>query len=74
VVRFSSGDSDVKDKSHLDGHVDFYEHGMQPLVHHSQKCLANSGDCVEKQCFVAENLLSQVVLLCSSYLLQFPWK
>ena len=35
---------------------------------------ANGGDYVEIQCFVAENLLHQIVLLCSLYLLQFPWK
>ena len=36
--------------------------------------LANSSDYVEKQCFVAEDLLYQLVLLCSLHLLQFPWK
>jgi len=30
------------------------------------------GDRVEKQCFVAENLLYQIVSLCFLYLLQFP--
>ena len=39
-----------------------------------EKCLANSGDYVEKQCFVAENLLYQILLLSSFYLLWFPWK
>jgi len=39
---------------------------MQALVHHWQKCTANGGDCVEKQSFVTESLLYQVVLLCSS--------
>ena len=28
--------------------VDFYEHGMQALVHYWQKCTANDGDYVEK--------------------------
>ena len=42
-------------KNHvLDGHADFYERGMQALVHHWQKCIANDGDYVEKQCFAAE--------------------
>jgi len=31
-------------------------------------------DYIEEQCFVTENLLCQVVLLCSLYLLLFPWK
>ena len=29
------------------------------------KCTVNSGDCVEKQCSVDENLLNQIALLCS---------
>jgi len=48
---------------------DFYECCMQVLVHHWWKCVVNGGACVEKQCFVAENLLYQIALLCSSYLL-----
>jgi len=28
--------------------ADFYECGMQALVHHWQKCIANGGDYVEK--------------------------
>jgi len=48
-------------------HADFYEHGMQALVHHWKKCITNGGDCVEKQHFVAENLLYQTALLCFSY-------
>ena len=50
----------------------FFEHGMQPLVHHWWKCIANAGDYVEEECFVADNFLYQIVLLYS--LLQFPWK
>ena len=62
-------------KNHvLDGHADFHERGMQALVHHWQKCIANDGDYVEKSWFVAENILYQMVLLCSLYLLLFPWK
>ena len=34
----------------------FYELIMQALVHHWQKCIANSGDYVEKV-FLAENVL-----------------
>jgi len=49
-------------------------HGMQALVHHCWKCIANGGDYLEKQCFVAENLLYQTLLLCSFYLFLFPWK
>jgi len=49
--------------------TDFYKRGMQALVHHWQKHTANGGDYTEKQCFVAENLLDQIALLDSSYLL-----
>ena len=55
----------------LDGE-DFNEHGMQAFVHHWQKCVANGDDYIEKKCFVAENLLYQILLLCSLYLL-FLW-
>ena len=47
----------------------FFKHSMQTLVHHWWKCAANGRDCAEKLCFVAENLLYQIVLLCSVYLL-----
>jgi hypothetical protein len=49
--------------------ADFYECGMQALVHRWRKCIANGGDYVEKLCFVAKNLLHQTVLLCPLYLL-----
>ena len=49
--------------------ADFYEHGMWTLVHGWWKCIANGGDYVEKWCFVAENLLYQILLLSSLYLL-----
>ena len=49
--------------------VDFYECSMQALVHLWRKCIVTGGDYVEKQCFVAKNLLYQIVLLCSLYLL-----
>ena len=54
--------------------ADLYSHGMQALVHCWQKRITHSGGNVEKQCFVAENLLHRTVLLCSLYLLQLPWK
>ena len=50
----------------LDGHIQAVapqnEEQLDQLI-----CakLANGGDCVEKQHFVAENLLYQIVLLCS---------
>ena len=40
--------------------ADFYEQKIKAFVHHRQKCMANSGDYVEKQCFVAENLQYQI--------------
>ena len=49
--------------------ADFDKHSTQTLVHGWQKCMATCGDCVEKQCFVAENLLCGIVLLC--FLLYF---
>jgi len=51
--------------------ADFEE---EALAHYWQKCIANGGDYIEKQHFVAVNLLFQVVLLCSLYQLSFPWK
>ena len=41
----------------------FYEQGMQVLVHCWWKCIANGSDYVEKQGFVAENLLYQRVIV-----------
>jgi len=38
---------------------------MQALGHCWQKYIATGGIYVEKQSFVAENLLYQIVLLCS---------
>ena len=37
--------------------------GMLALVHCWWTCIANGGDCVEKQCFVAENFLYSVFVL-----------
>ena len=45
------------------------EHSMQAPVHHYQKCIHTGGDYAEKHCFVAENFLHQIVLLCFLYLL-----
>ena len=38
------------------------------------KCIADSGDCAEKECFVTENLLYLTLFLCSLYLLSFLWR
>ena len=54
--------------------ADYYKHGMQALVHWWQKCIANVGDHVAKQCLVVENLLYQIVLLSSLYPLKFLQK
>ena len=48
--------------------ADFYKWVMKALVHHWQECIANGGDYAAKWCFVAENLLYHLVLLCSFYL------
>jgi len=42
---------------------------MQALVYCWQKCVANGDDYVEKQWFLAEYLLYQIVIFCSLYLL-----
>ena len=50
-------------------------HRIPPKVSFTAgECTAKGDDCVEKQCFVAENLLYQVMLLCSLYPLLFSWK
>jgi len=41
--------------------AEFDKHNIQGLVHHREKCKASDGDCVEKECFVAENLLCQTM-------------
>lgn len=52
--------------------VGFYKHSMQALVHCGQKCITSGGDCVEKQFFVAENLLYNecysALCVCCSFL------
>ena len=61
--------------SHIpDGHADFYEHGMQALVHCWPKYIVMEVSVLKKQHFEAENLFNQIVLLYSLYLFQFPWK
>ena len=47
--------------------ADFYKCSMHALV--QSWCIANGADYVKKQCFVAKNVLYQIVLLCSLYLL-----
>ena len=49
--------------------IDFYKHSMQAPFHLGQKCVANGSYYVEKECSEARNLLYQIVLLCSLYLL-----
>ena len=49
--------------------ADCSECSEQALVHHWRKCTANGSYYVDKWCFVAENLLSSIMLLCSLYLL-----
>ena len=57
---FGSGNSDSRSTG-----ADFYEHDMHALVHWWWKCITNDGDYVEKECFVAENLIYQIVFLVS---------
>ena len=71
AVHFSSGDSD----SGSDLLVSIYTiTACRLLLITSKKCRANDGDHIEKQCFTAENLLCQILLLCPLHLLQFQWK
>jgi hypothetical protein len=49
--------------------ADFYERGIQALVHRWQKCITNGGDYVKKYLQVAEILLYLTVLLFFLYLL-----
>lgn len=48
----------------LNGHADIHKCGMHASVHCWWKCIFNTVDCVDKQCFVSQNLLYQVLLLC----------
>jgi len=64
VVCFSIGKSDVKDELYSGCPCTaLIPHNEVSRSAHPHK-LANGGDCVEKQCFVAENLLCHVVFLC----------
>lgn len=51
--------------------ADFYEHDVQVLVHRWGKCRASGGHCDKKWCFVAENLLCEILVSCSLYLSYF---
>ena len=48
--------------------TEFYKYNVQTGLCCWTKCIAKGGDYIEKYCFVAENFLYQVVLLCSFYL------
>ena len=52
----------------LNDHAGFEENGVHIIVHCWWKRIADSGDYTGKNCFVAENLLCQAVLVCSLYL------
>lgn len=60
-------------KSHVpDSHKHVYKCDLHALVHCCWKYITNGGHYVEKPCFVAENSLYQIILLCSLLLLSFP--
>ena len=63
MVCFSSGNCNSGQWASSAG-GDFQKSSMQAIVHHWLKCTASGGDCV-----VAENLLYQIVSLCSLHLL-----
>ena len=65
VVCFGSGD---RQRVTSTG-TDIYKCTMQALVHCSQKCTFSGDAYVERQWLIAENLLYQIALICSSYLL-----
>ena len=62
--------------SSRDSGSDCYECGMQALVLFitGKNTQLMEMTVLKKQCFVAQNLLYQIVLLCSLYLLSSPWK
>ena len=66
VVRFSSGDSNSGSPPLAQSCLRV---NIQAFVHCWQKCTFNSGDYVEKYCFVTNNFLYQLMVLCSFYLL-----
>ena len=53
-------------RSHVSAGADIDKQGRH---FHWWKCIANGGGYIEKQCFVVENLLYQLVLLSFLYLL-----
>ena len=67
--RLVTGDDAIQETVTFRYGADFYERSTQALVHRRRKCIANGADYVEKYCFVAKNVLCQIVLLCSLYLL-----
>jgi len=68
VVHFSSG---MKDKPCFRCHADFLQTQHAGPCSSPEKCIANSGDYVDKECFVAENFLYQILLLGSLYFFRF---
>ena len=74
VMHFSNDDSNMKDKPCSDRNAQLSHHGIKSFNQHICNQSANGSDFVKKQCFLAENLLHQIVLLCTLYLLCFPWK
>ena len=71
VVCFISGNCSMKDKPHSGWLCRFFKGSMQDLVHHWWKITVDGGDCVEKEHFVGENLLYQIMFLCSLYPILF---
>ena len=53
--------------------IDCYKCSMLALVHW-RKCISNGVGYIEKECFIAVNLDYQILLFCSLYLLESPWK
>ena len=58
---FSSGDSNMGSPPQ----VQILTSAAYRLLHHLWKCIANSGDWIEKYCFADEKLLYQIALLSS---------
>ena len=50
------------------------QHAVSYSLPTMQKGIANGGGYVGEWCYAAEDLPYQTELLCSFYLLQFPWK
>ena len=60
-MHFSSGNCDMKDKPHSGWLCRILQVGHPSSCSSLVKCIANGGDYAEKQCFVAENLLYQMI-------------